>query len=45
MAMMETRMNEQVKMMEEIRRRVIIKHEGKATPQQIEHYVMMEMQA
>jgi hypothetical protein len=45
MVEMETRMTEQMKMMEEIRRKVMIKYEGKATPQQMEYYIMMEMQA
>lgn len=44
MAAMEAKMNEQMKVMEEVRKRVLQKHQGKATPEQIEYYIGMEMQ-
>ena len=45
MVAMEAKMQEQMKIMEEVRKRVLMKHQGKATPEQIEYYVMMEMQS
>lgn len=45
MVEMEARMNQQVKMMDEVRKRVNEKYKGKLSPEEIQYHVMMEMQA